>query len=48
MAEDLKTESVALAYNDPVSGEAFILMVYQAIYIPELTHNLLNYAGSSE
>ena len=42
IAKDLKTVSAALAYDDPVSGETVILLVHQAIYIPELTHNLLS------
>jgi hypothetical protein len=31
-----------LAYDDPVSGETTTLLVHQAIYIPELAHNLLS------
>jgi hypothetical protein len=42
IAQDLKTVSAALAYDDPVSDETVILMVHQAIYIPELSHNLLS------
>jgi hypothetical protein len=42
VAEDLKTVSAALAYDDPVSGETVILLVHQAIYIPAITHNLLS------
>jgi hypothetical protein len=34
--------SAALAYDDPVSGEAVILLVHQAIHIPDLRHNLLS------
>lgn len=42
IAKDLRTVSAALAYDDPVSGETVILLVHQAIYIPELSHNLLS------
>ena len=40
--KDLKTVSAALAHNDPVSGETLILMVNQAISIPDISHNLLS------
>ncbi len=42
VAKDLKTVSAALAYDDPVSGETVILMVHQAIHIPDIAHNLLS------
>ena len=42
VAKDLKTVSAALAYDDPVSGETVILLVHQAIHIPDLDHNLLS------
>ena len=42
IARDLQTVSAALAYDDSVSGETEILLVHQAIYIPELPHNLLS------
>lgn len=41
IAKDLRTVSAALAYDDPHSGETVILMIHQAIFIPELSHNLL-------
>ena len=31
----------AVAYDDPKSGETYILVINQAIHIPEMTHNLL-------
>ena len=34
--------TAALAYDDPVTGEVFILNVHQAISIPGLNHNLLS------
>jgi hypothetical protein len=42
IVQDLKTVSAALAYDDPVSGETVILIVHQAIHIPDLSHNLLS------
>jgi hypothetical protein len=42
IAKDLKTVSAALAYDDPVSGETLILMIHQAIAIPDIYHNLLS------
>lgn len=42
IAKDLKTVSAALAYDDPLTGETVILMVHQAIHIPDLWHNLLS------
>ncbi|KAI2488761.1 hypothetical protein MHU86_25815 [Fragilaria crotonensis] len=42
VAKDLKTVSAALAYDDPISGETVILMVHQAIHIPDIAHNLLS------
>ena len=41
-AKDLKTVLAALAYDDPVTGKTVILLVHQAIHIPELEHNLLS------
>lgn len=42
VAENLRTVSAALAYDDPVSGATVILLVHQAIYIPAINHNLLS------
>ncbi len=42
VVKDLKTVLPAFAYDDPALGETVILMVHQAIYIPDLTHNLLS------
>jgi hypothetical protein len=42
IAKDLRTVSAALAYDDLLSGETVILMIHQAIYIPDLSHNLLS------
>ena len=42
VAKDLKTVLAVLAYDDPVSGETLILMVHQAILIPDISHNLLS------
>ncbi|KAI2506148.1 Reverse transcriptase (RNA-dependent DNA polymerase) [Fragilaria crotonensis] len=42
IAKDMRTVSAALAYDDPLSGATVILLVHQAIYIPELSHNLLS------
>ncbi len=41
---DLKTASVALAYEGPVTGKTVILMVHQAILIvmADLSHNHLS------
>jgi hypothetical protein len=41
---NLKTVSVALAYEGPVTGKTVILMVHRAILIvmPDLSHNLLS------
>ena len=33
--------SAALAYDDPSTGEVIILMVHQAILVPQIRHNLL-------
>ena len=42
VSKGLRTVSVALAYDDPVSGETVILLVNQAIHIPDISHkNLL-------
>ena len=40
--KDLRTVTAALAYDDAHSGETVILVVHQAIYIPDLNHNLLS------
>ena len=42
VARDLRTVSAALAYDDAVSGQSVILIVNQAIFIPDLPHNLLS------
>ena len=42
VAMDIKTVSAALVYNDPVSGKTLILMVHQAVSIPDIPHNLLS------
>ena len=42
LAKDLRTVAAALAYDDAVTGQTVILIVNQAIYIPDLTHNLLS------
>jgi hypothetical protein len=43
VARDLRIVSARLAYNNPVFGEMVMLLVHQAIYIPELaTHNILS------
>jgi hypothetical protein len=34
--------SAALAYDDVTTGKSVILVVHQAIYIPDLNHNLLS------
>ena len=39
---NLRQVSAALAYDDPFTGETTILLVHQAIYVPELEHNLLS------
>ena len=39
---NLRQVSAALAYDDPLTGETTILLVHQAIYVPELEHNLLS------
>ena len=36
------TVFAALAYDDVLTGESVILVVHQAIYIPDLSHNLLS------
>lgn len=42
VASNLRTAvSAALAYDDAMSGQTVILIVNQAIYIPDLNHNLL-------
>ena len=42
IANDLRTVSAAMAYDDAISGETVILLVHQAIFVPELGHNLLS------
>ena len=39
---NLRQLSAALAYDDPFTGETTILLVHQAIYVPELENNLLS------
>ena len=39
---NLRTVSAALAYDDALSGETVILVIHQAILIPDLAHNLLS------
>ena len=39
---NLRQVSAALAYDDPFTGETTILLVHQAIYVPELEYNLLS------
>jgi len=39
---NLRTVSAALAYDDALTGESVILVVHQAIHIPDLSHNLLS------
>ena len=36
-----QTVSAAVAYDDPVTGQAIILVINQAISMPQLKHNLL-------
>ena len=36
-----KTVSAAVAYDDPVTGDTFMLVIHQAIHMPRLSHNLL-------
>lgn len=42
MNSNLRTVSAALAYDDALTGESVILVVHQAIHIPDLSHNLLS------
>jgi hypothetical protein len=42
IAKDLRTVSAALAYDDPVTGKTVVLLVHQALHIPDLEHNLLS------
>jgi hypothetical protein len=42
VAMALKTVSDGMAYDVPGSGRVVILVMYQAINLPHLTHNLLN------
>ena len=42
VATNLRTVSAALAYDDETTGQTVILIVNQAIYIPDLHHNLLS------
>jgi hypothetical protein len=39
---NLRTVSAALVYDDALTGKSVILVVHQAIYIPDLNHNLLS------
>ena len=39
---NLRTVTPALAYEDARTGETVILVVHQAIYIPDIGHNLLS------
>ncbi len=39
---NLRTVSAALAYDDATTGESVILVIHQAVYIPNLNHNLLS------
>jgi hypothetical protein len=39
---NLCTVTAALAYDDGLTGESAILVVHQAILIPDLYHNLLS------
>ena len=36
-----KTVSAAVAYDDPDTGRSIIIVIHQAIWIPQLLHNLL-------
>ena len=40
--QDIKIVTAALAYDDPVTYNTYILFFHQALYFPELTVNLLN------
>ena len=40
-SSSLRTVSVALACDYPSSGQTYILVVHQAIYLPTIQHNLL-------
>jgi hypothetical protein len=40
--ESLHTVSAALAYDSPDTGETLILVLHQAIHLPNLPHNLLS------
>ncbi|KAI2491972.1 hypothetical protein MHU86_22592 [Fragilaria crotonensis] len=40
--KDMRIVTGALAYDDPVTGETVILLVNQAIYLPNISHNLLS------
>ena len=42
VASNLRTVSAALAYDDAITGETTILIIHQAIHIPDLQHNLLS------
>lgn len=41
-AQELKTISAALAYDDPSTGNTTILVVHQALYVPTMDHALLS------
>ena len=42
VSSPLRTVSAALAYDDPRTGEPVILVVHQAIHVPQMQHNLLS------
>eukprot|EP00980_Cylindrotheca_fusiformis_P023265 scaffold10303_cov90-Cylindrotheca_fusiformis.AAC.1 len=40
--QDVKVVSAALAYDDPVTSQTYILFFHQALYFPDLKTNLIN------
>jgi len=42
LQQGLRTVTAALAYDDDETGETIILIVHQAIYVPEMQSNLLS------
>jgi hypothetical protein len=42
VSKNLRQVTAALAYDNPLTGETTILLVYQGIYVPELEHNMLS------
>ena len=42
VTKNYRTISAAVAYSDPETGQAVILIINQATYIPQLEVNLLN------